>query len=118
MRWVLLVLNKEYMRLYIIKAVGANSKEYTRKIEAEDGADAILKHEQKYNDDIIIDIKEDHEFLGRKALVMNYSMYGEREKIAVIMALEKALIDELINGAGMASGDAQGMVEAIIINVT
>jgi len=49
---------------------------------------------------------------------MDYYHYGEREKVQVIMALERALIDELVNSAGMTNSDAQGVVEAIIMRAT
>lgn len=45
-----------------------------------------------------------------------YEALGDREKVAVIMALEEKLI-EAYQAEGMDRGDAQGAVEAIIMQL-
>ena len=44
-------------------------------------------------------------------------MYGESEKVAIIMALEAKLI-EAYETEGMTRGDAQGAVEAIVMQAS
>lgn len=45
---------------------------------------------------------------------MDYSIYGEREKVEIINALEETLVNELVAMRKMSGSDAQGVVANLI----